>query len=114
MWTIPIVIFSIIRAHMKEQSYSLNASCHFVPGYYWKIYGDFFIQKIPDIGMPTEQQQQTSVMTELLQSLMTRMDQLEVSMTKLNKQSTSTQPRTRTESASRTHNKMRTHNKSVS
>ena len=49
-----------------------------------------------------QQHHQTSAMTEMLESLITRMDQLEVSMTKLNKQS-AYQPRTHAANALRTH-----------
>ena len=59
------------------------------------------LQPPPTISA-VQQHHQTSAMTEMLQSLITRMDQLEVSMTKLNKQSAS-QPRTRTANAPRTH-----------
>ena len=45
MWTNPIVIFSTIGAWMMEQSYKLNMSCYFVPGFYWGIYGEFLIKK---------------------------------------------------------------------
>lgn len=59
------------------------------------------LQPPPTISA-VQQHRQTSAMTEMLQSLITRMDQLEVSMTKLNKQ-TSSQPRTRTANAPRAH-----------
>ena len=58
------------------------------------------LQQPPTISA-VQQHHQTPAMTEMLQSLITRMDQLEVSMTKLNKQSAS-QPRTRTVNAPRT------------
>ena len=48
------------------------------------------------------QQSQASAMTELLHSLLTKMDQLEVSMTKVNKQPAS-QPKPQTENTQRPH-----------
>ena len=59
-------------------------------------------QQPPPTVSAVQQQAQTSAMTELLQSLLTRMDQLEVSMTKLNKQPAS-QPKPRTENTPRIH-----------
>ena len=59
------------------------------------------LQPPPTISA-VHQHHQTSAMTEMLQSLITRMDQLEVSMTK----QSASQPRTRTANAPRTHSEI--------